>query len=290
MKDTKELKSDGQSISIRFIRTGLGFGVLSTIIPFIIGFISAKGMMGTEIYRTFVFTFLHLQYNGWFLFVVFGLFFKLLENKSIAINIKSGRIFYWLSALNVIPSISLSLLGMSYYPTIAFIGILSSTLLFASIIYYGRSFSIKNLLNKDANSVWSKTFLLIFLTSFILKTLLQSLSIIDSLTNIVFNNRWIIIAYLHLTMIGMFSFFFIYYMVEKTWIRITSLSKNGFITLILGFVSSECLMIAIGLTNANLYIPLLISSIMMAIGILLVLLTPIITCETSHAIFDNKKK
>lgn len=288
LRDTKNQKRKGLTDSIRFVRTGLKFGILSTLIPLVIGIISAQGLIGSELYRTFVYIFLHLQYNGWFLFLVLGLFFNNLEKNNIAISPKFVGYFYWISTLNVIPSISLSLVGMSYYPNIKLIGYFSSSLLIMSIVHFTRSFSIRSLLKQGCKSSWSKTFLLVFIASFILKSILQSISISNSLLDLSFHNRWIIIAYLHLTMIGTFSFFLIYSMLERSLIKLILLSKIGLTMLLIGFISSECLMINIGLTGSNLHISLLISSVMMAIGVLLLLLTPTENGNSSLTSFINK--
>ena len=61
-KDTKHLVS----LPLRLIRMGLWLGVLSTLMPIGIGILSAKGLNGSEAYQSLVYTFLHLQYNGWF--------------------------------------------------------------------------------------------------------------------------------------------------------------------------------------------------------------------------------
>jgi hypothetical protein len=71
LNDSGPVKSGSVNfISLRFIKTGLWLGVLSTIMPFGIGFLSAKGQNSTELYHAFVYTFMHLQYNGWFLFLL----------------------------------------------------------------------------------------------------------------------------------------------------------------------------------------------------------------------------
>ena len=69
-KDTKHL----DSLPLRLIRMGLWLGVLSTLMPIGIGILSAKRLNGSEAYQSIVYTFLHLQYNGWFLFVLLGLY------------------------------------------------------------------------------------------------------------------------------------------------------------------------------------------------------------------------
>ena len=109
-KDTKHLVS----LPLRLIRMGLWLGVLSTLMPIGIGILSAKGLNGSEAYQSLVYTFLHLQYNGWFLFVLLGLFFQLLEKNEVHYDQSQGEVFYKLFTAAVLPAIGLSLLGMSF--------------------------------------------------------------------------------------------------------------------------------------------------------------------------------
>ena len=52
--------------------------VISTMGPWAIAVISAKGLAGSEYFNAAIYFFLHFQYNGWFAFAIIGLFFWLL--------------------------------------------------------------------------------------------------------------------------------------------------------------------------------------------------------------------
>ncbi|MEM0940464.1 MAG: hypothetical protein AAF600_09805 [Bacteroidota bacterium] len=99
---------------MRFVKTGLWLGILSTLVPIGIGITSAKGLNGSELYRSLVYAFLHLQYNGWFLFIALGLFYRFLVTNRIAYHQQYANRFYCFYALAVLSAIALSLLGMSF--------------------------------------------------------------------------------------------------------------------------------------------------------------------------------
>ena len=172
LKDTKEVKN---AISLRFVKTGLWLGLLSTIMPFGIGILSAKGLSGTEAYQSLVYTFLHLQYNGWFLFVIMGLFFKFLKTNHILFNQKYASYFYWLMSCAVIPAISLSLLGMEFYQYIIPLAWLSVFLLATALAYFVMAIPRNFLTMLKPKNDWFRIYFLAFLVSFSLKIILQCL-------------------------------------------------------------------------------------------------------------------
>ncbi len=273
-KDTKHLnRSGGYPTSIRFIRAGLWFGVLSTLVPFVIGFLAAKGLAGSEIYNSFVYTFLHLQYNCWFLFVAIGIFYQFLERDQIRYNDSSTKWFYWIFLLAALPSITLSLLGMSFSEWTMPLAWLSSAMLVLGAFFFIRSMgnSLMELLKKE--SFWSQLFFLSFILLFLLKLLLQALSVIPSLQAYAFGNKLIILAYLHLSLIGVISFLLIGAALKLGWIQTNTLSKLGGLLLFVGFITTEAIL---GLGGLGVFYSrqmLVLGSIAMVAGIFVLLLS-----------------
>ena len=114
IRDSRSKSKGGVvNIPLRFVHTGLLLGLISTLLPIAIGISAAKGLKGSELYDSLVYTFLHLQYNGWFLFVALGLFYRFLEKNQIIIDNKHANRFYWLFTITVIPAIVLSPLRRS---------------------------------------------------------------------------------------------------------------------------------------------------------------------------------
>ncbi|CEN47781.1 Putative membrane protein (fragment) [Capnocytophaga canimorsus] len=90
-----------------------------------IGILSAKGFSGTEIYHAAIFSFLHFQYNGWFLFMIIGLVYKLFEDKWLNFDTKKARKALFFLAAGTLFGVCLSYLGMEFLPKIYPIAILS---------------------------------------------------------------------------------------------------------------------------------------------------------------------
>lgn len=263
-----------RGISVRWVRTGFGFGVLSSIIPFFIGFLSARGLSGTEWYQAAVFSFLHFQHEGWFLFMGIGLIYKLFENKGIAYPWEKAQKGLVFSALGTFLGTTLTYLGLSLLPQIYAIAILSLIFKGIGLGYFLRSLPKKGLLVFSEHG-WSRQYVFVFFGALLLKTLLQILSVIPRATEVFFNNKYLILAYLHLSLIGVISCLLLALMHYYRWIADTKISRwgNGF--LMVGFVVSEILLVTGGLGVFFSPELLLIASASMAIGIFCLILSPI---------------
>lgn len=274
LKDIKKVSPSMQnSLSIKFVKTGLWLGMLSTILPYAIGIVSAKGLNGTDAYNSLIYSFLHLQYNGWFLFVVLGLCFNYLDRKSIPYNKKNGIRFYWLFTIIVIPSISLSLLGMEFSIHIQVVAYLSAFTLGISLVYFILTIPLQIIARIREESIWFKLYFLTFLASFVSKTILQCLSIFPFFEACAFFNKPIIIAYLHLSLIGAISFLFFALLLEKKYLVLNGRVKTGSAFLLLGFAITEILLLLSGLGLFHNQILLIIGSTAMASGILLMMIS-----------------
>ncbi|MEM9649718.1 MAG: hypothetical protein AAF969_14670, partial [Bacteroidota bacterium] len=272
----KDSKSDSYAkkkpISLRLIRTGLWLGLLSTVLPFGIGVLSAKGLGGTQVYQSFVYTFLHLQYNGWFLFVVLGLLFNYFDENNISYSYKRANLFFLFLALAVIPSITLSLLGMDFSSYIVIPAYLSVFLLTGALVLFLFTVPCKLLLSLKHKGQWLKLYFYAFLMSFILKIVLQCLSVFPCLETFVFSNKFIIIAYLHLSLIGSISFPLLALSITKNWLPINTFVKIGSILLLSGFGITELIMVSSGLGKYHNQMLLITGSAAMALGIFLMLI------------------
>jgi len=106
--------------------------------------------------------------------------------------------------------------------------------------------------------------LLVFF-GFALKLVLQLISSIPSIALLALAVRMYVIAYLHLVVIGVISFFLLAWYYEQQWITIT---VKSFAFLLIGFVGSELTMILVGMLPSELLQKILfISSMLLVIGL-----------------------
>ena len=269
----KDVKNTKKSISLQFIKTGFWLGLLSTLAPWGIGILAAKGFANTEAYHSVIYFLLHFQYNGLFLFVLIGLLFKCLENLKTTFNPQKAKLFYWLTTAAVIPAYTLSLLGMSFKNYMYAPAIISGVLQLVGLFYLfqlAKSISLKKFAKKVS---LVKPFLLIAIGAFSLKTILQLLSVIPQVEAFAFTNRFLILAYLHLCFIGVISFGLLGLLFHLKWLKLNWLTKAGSSFLLVGFLASEFILIFSGLGWSNSPSDLLILSAFMALGILLLLIS-----------------
>lgn len=274
----RDIKKNDQiikhSFSLKFIKVSLWMMLLSTSGPWAVGILSANGLGGSEYFNAALYFFLHFQYNGWFSFAVLGIFFFLLEQKNISLQNKHLNLFYLLFTAAVIPSYSLSLLGMSFRSYFIAFGYISGAMqLFA--LYYLFKFLMANFqLIKRIFNAWIFSLLKIVFIAFSIKILLQIASVFPFLESFAFSNRYFIISYIHLVMIGFLSLLLIAIISQLRWIN-TSLFANkfGIALLAIGFIASEIILLLLGfgnLANTNQTL-ILMFSLMMTTGISLLL-------------------
>jgi hypothetical protein len=270
----KSKKAAPHSFSLKFIKIGFWMMLFSTLGPLVVGILSAKGLNGSELYNAALYFFLHFQYNGWFTFAILGIFFFLLEKYNITFKKKEANLFYLLFSIAVIPSYFLSLLGMSFRNYIIVFCYISAIMQLVGLIYLIQSLRGIFVIRKKQINYWGFLLFKVAAFIFVIKITLQLASVLPIYKELAFYNHFIIIAYMHAVMIGFISFFLLASLFQLRWVSIASLScKIGILSLVLGFLFSELILVLMGLgiTFNNSQLFLLVSSVLMAIGILLIL-------------------
>jgi len=253
--------------SVKWIKAALLLMVISTIGPWVIAIISAKGYAGSEYFNTALYFFFHFQYNGWFTFSILGLFFWWLEHQQIKLE-KLVSPLYNMMLIAIIPTYSLSLLGMSFGEKLQVVGYFSALLQLMSLIFLIISLKPSYTAIKALFNQWAFVLLVLSFYAFFLKNILQAASTLPILKQYAFLNKDLIIGYIHLTMIGFISFFLLAILFQLKWLAI---NKTGIILLVIGFIISEIILILLGLTpNLLLLEVLAIFSLIMAFGISLI--------------------
>lgn len=271
----KNTSVNQQAISVKFIKTGLIFYLISTLGPWAIAIISAKGLAGSEAYQSAIYFFLHFQYNGYFTFGALALFTRLIEKSGISSDNKKISIFFYLFTASIIPAYFLSLIGMSFRNIILPIAYIASVIQLIALIFFilATVKSLKTIFKQ--NTLLNNTLVIIFIASFFLKTSLQSASVLAILETTAFTNRYIIMAFIHLTLIGFITFSLLAYFKQLQIIKKSIIFTVGLWFTIVGFIVSELFLCLSGL-GFHIIISstlILIFSILMLFGIGLILTT-----------------
>jgi hypothetical protein len=243
IKDLKHIKGE---TSKNWYKGALFFYVISSFGTFFLAYTMASKTLMFNVYLSSIYYYLHFQYNGWFLFASIGLladYLKLNESENKVFN-KSCR---WLFVSTIVTYV-LSVLWLKiptwlYVITIAF-----------SVIQFVVWVNILLLISRKKGEILNQQplFLQYFLKfaglCLTLKFTFQLLSVIPSLSQFVFGVRSIIIAYLHLILLAIFSLFLLYYIYANKFLTLNKSIKIGLIFFAIGIFLNEFILAIQGMS------------------------------------------
>lgn len=287
----KEVKNSASKnlLSVWSLRAAALFFVLSSLGPWALAPINKMGLAGSNWYYLAIYFYLHFLYNGWFLFVLIALLFKHLESfSSIEKNVNAKRFFIYLF-ISCFPSYFMSVLWTQ--PSIVFYlisGIAAILQILALIYFFKFLASSKALILKSG--LYTNLILRIVLILFVAKIILQFVSCFPFFAAIAYQNRMFIIAYLHMVLIGIVSFFILAFFLRSGLIVFGKMTRFYLYFLFIGFFFSEALLFSqaslVSFFNYSIgdYNQLLFAvSSLMAIGVLLLFIDQIRFALQKHS-------
>jgi len=181
------------------------------------------------------------------------------------------RLIYYAIALSTIPLFSQFVLMVSPSFTAYVISFISS---FALLLIYLFIFKDIKQLYYNSKDKLQRILFLLFTTALYFKLILQVFASLPAFNVIISKSKsTLIIGYVHLVMLGLFSLFFIWY--YRTPTRSTLFEKTGISFLILGILLTEFLLFTQGVLNSyfhtsidNYYFLLFVASSIIPVGIL----------------------
>jgi hypothetical protein len=235
-KNTK----DKTSFAILLARYALLFFVLSSVGPFSLGYLKANGLAHSNLYRFAIYFYLHFQYNGFFFFAVLSLFVNLIEIKVHPMELNQIKRACYLLLIAAVPTYFLSILWAKPPVIFNIIGFIASLLQLAGIFLLiaplKKLFSKNHLFHPRINFLFC-----ISASALLLKLILQTISSFPCVAEVADAFRPIVVAYLHLVLIGLISIFLLGWLLEKT-----ILDKKYFdwiLLFLIAFVCSEIILV-----------------------------------------------
>lgn len=266
----------GNNTSAKLIRYGIYYYLLSSLATWFLAFvITTQGK--TDLYHNTIYFYLHFLYNGFFVFALFGLLFKIFENQQIVISEKLQNGFFIFLNIACIPAYTLSILWSSDFSLFYVIGFVASVLQLISLV-----FLLKIMRQAFLQIKWSfisKSLLIFGLISYSLKIISQILSAFPYIVEKSLALKpFFIIGYLHLFTLGFLSVFLFLIVDQLGKINLHKpTSKVGILLFLTGVFITELLLFLQGFLflfrlNAikNFSLFLLIFSFLMVIGLLVV--------------------
>ncbi len=232
-----------KSPTIMWFKAALCLWFISSLGVFTLAYLMASKTNVQEWYFASIYFFLHFQYNGWFLFACFGLFFSL-KSETYALTLKTSDRLFTILAVTVIPTYLLSILWLKLPTYLHWTGVVFGIIQLAAIFYLIKLLKAKQL---PAMPAQTKRLWLLAWLAFVLKIVLQTLSVFPYLGAYAFGFRPIVIGYLHLCFLCVLSFFIIGFFNQIFEKRGTKLQQIGVFVFAAGVLLQEVVLMIQGL-------------------------------------------
>jgi hypothetical protein len=228
----------------RCIQMALLFLVLSSAGPYLLAYSMSHHVGSLAFYYNAIYLYLHFQYNGWFTFGVMALFLWSMFRHGSPAGQSLGSAFVWLMGIACIPGYCLSLLWTAPPAWIWVVSVFAVALQLAALIVL-LLFLVRN------SGQWSgripaavRNIGMLALAAFTIKLLLQALSVVPSLGCLAFSHRSVIIAYLHLVVLGFVTFMLLGFFISQGLLTLGGVvAKTGLLLFISGVVLNEFLLL-----------------------------------------------
>jgi multidrug transporter EmrE-like cation transporter len=238
----KDVRNESPSLAGWYAKISLLLFAMASLGPFALGPLMANGLGHSKWYYFLVYYYLHFQYNGVFIFALLSLWFQTLEKRNVHVDRRLCYRCGILLLVSLFPTYVLSVLWAK--PGVAYnlFGALGAILQLWALVHFCRIVkSVEVVLKPQVRLLW-----FFALICFALKCLLQLVSSHPFIAQLALETRPFVIAYLHLVLIGTVTLFLVGWCVEHN--IMAPLPAVGLLLLIAGFVGSELMMIAQGIS------------------------------------------
>ncbi|OBX21075.1 hypothetical protein, partial [Bizionia sp. APA-3] len=260
----------------QLVKASLLFMVISTIGVWCLG--PAVSLLGqaSAFYQIAIQFFLNFQFNGWFLFAVLAIACHQLNIQPS----ENAKAFFKYLVLATVLTFALPIQWFASHPLLYWINGLGILLQLVSLFYFIKIIKRKFQTFKAETSLLVIRMYQFSLGCFIIKTILQTLSIIPQFSSELFEHHNFIIGFIHLTMLGVISGFLFAFLLQSKTILPSSFISVGLSLFLLGFILTEAILfiqgafyfLGIGLLP-NYYSILFVVSIFLPVSIALILIS-----------------
>ena len=191
----------------RYIHAALIFNMISSLGTFLLAWTMATQPGNTVLRLASVYFYLHFQYNGWFFFGIMGLFHQWLYLQKI--SLPNALIQFRLFAILCVPIYLLSINWMAFPAALHVLTVLTALMQLIVFISF-----IRALWRRKDNIAGGLPPVMRYVLSAVaiacgIKFGLQTASSLPNIAHFAFGLRPVVIAYLHLVLLGIVSLFLI---------------------------------------------------------------------------------
>lgn len=250
-KDINRLPA--KNLSTPWFKAALLFNALSALGAFALAGMMANKIIHQNWYLAAIYFFLHFQYNGWFFFACMGLFID-----KITTFYPSGKMMkcnFWLFATACPPAFLLSVLWLPMPLWLYLVVIISAFSQLAGWVLLLRILFRQKEKLLDSLTIHAKWLLTLSALALSVKLILQLGSTIPALSTLAYGYRPIVIAYLHLILLGVFTLFLLGYIMNENMLPLTRKLILGIIVFTSGILLNELLLLLQGVAAIS-YTPI----------------------------------
>lgn len=241
----KELNALNRNTVIHFwIKAAFVFYLISSLGTFALAWMMATKSLFQNWYLAAVYFFLHFQYNGWFFFACMGLFYSLVPIEQLN---KRSVLIFWMFALSCVPAYFLSVLWMPLPMWMYILVVLSACVQVIAWILFCRNILQQLSSSKYLISTTVRRLILLSACAVSIKLLLQLGSTVPELSHLAYGFRSIVIAYLHLVLLGVITFFLLAFIFNEIQVKLNKHTRLGVILFVFGVLLNELVLMLQGI-------------------------------------------
>lgn len=230
--------------STKWFKAALFFSVLSSLGTFYLAYMMYSKSVDQNRYLGSLYFFLHFQYNGWFTFASFGVLIAWLQKQ--LHQIKAGKTVFHLFFWACIPAYFLSTLWANLPLWLYIVVVLAAISQFGGwVLFIAQTGKVWNKF-KGGILTTGRVILLLVALAFTIKLVLQLGSTIPAVSKLAFGFRPIVIAYLHLILLAVFSLFLLSYSYINSYLVNNKITVYGLITIATGIFLNEFVLLIQG--------------------------------------------
>lgn len=252
----------------KYMQLATIFSMVSALGTLSLAYTMVKQPENIELRLSSVYFYLHFQYNGWFFFAGMGLFHYWLAARNIALP--ASHTIFRLLAVCTVPTY---LLSINWLPFPQYLH--AFAILFAAVqLCAWGIFAVSLLRSRRAIAAQlapiSRLLLSAVLLAASIKFALQTASSVPSVARLAFGLRPVVIAYLHLVLLGMISLFLIGWFYQHSALGRETYNPKGVRIFLAGVIANEFFLMVQGLSAlSGYYVGMMPESLAVA-GLLLV--------------------
>ncbi|WP_308993162.1 hypothetical protein QLS71_008455 [Mariniflexile litorale] len=252
------------------LKASLIFMLISTMGVWCLGPAVALAGQASAFYQIAIQFFLHFQFNGWFLIALITVLFHQLQLE----DSKQFRLFFKLLIASTILTFALPVHWFTPHFVLLWINGIGVVCQLMALFYFIKVIKPEFKMFIKKHTSLTQLMYGFALLCFVLKIVLQSISLIPEVSNLAYQHRNFVIGFIHLTMLGVVSGFLFGFLLQSTLIKYTKTLGFGSYTFILGVILTELILFIQGILFyfgkgllPNYYFILFLCSILLPLGI-----------------------